>query len=324
MLSTSWRIAQALSVLVALIVVGLLVMSPEMGLFVTWSLLVPLVPVLLLVAPQVWRNLCPIAVVSQMPMLYGVGRGASLSVRAQRLAPAISGGLFYLIVPLRLTVFNEVGWALAAFVVSILVIATVGGLAITGKGGWCATFCPVLPVERLYGQAPLVNAPHAHCASCSGCIRSWYDLKPERSFTEVLSERQGRRSLLRTPMGLFAAAFPGFILGYFTVEPGLATGPLGVHLWVVGCAIASAGLVAGAQSLSGTTARIAARSAAAVAIVVYYWFTIPAVFENAHAVAALPTPSPVVLWILQGLMMALAAFWLRTGFQNASHMPIRR
>ena len=48
--SPLWRIAKATSVLVALIVVGLLVARPSMGLFVTWKLVVPVVPLLLLIA----------------------------------------------------------------------------------------------------------------------------------------------------------------------------------------------------------------------------------------------------------------------------------
>jgi hypothetical protein len=302
-----WRLAQGFSVLTALGVVALLVVREDLGLFLTWDVLVPLVPASLLIAPQVWRNLCPIAVVHQLPVRLGIGGARRLPVRVQRAAPAVAAALFYLIVPLRLTVFNESGPALAAFVLAVLVAAFVGAVVVTGKGGWCATFCPVLPVERLYGQQPVLDAPHAHCVACTGCIRSCYDLKPERSLGELVRGRRTRPGVLRRPTGLFAAAFPGFVLGYFTAGD---VGVAGAYVWILGLAAASALAIGVAQRMTGASDRTAVRVPAAVAAGLYYWFAVPAIAEAAHAVLGVGVPSAWALRAVQGACVALPALWL--------------
>ena len=301
-----WRLAQGLSVAAALGAVTLLVLREDLGLFLTWDVLVPLVPASLLLAPQVWRNLCPIAVVHQLPVHLGRGGTRRLPARVQRAAPAVAAGLFYLIVPLRHSVFDVSGPALAAFVVAVLVVAFAGAVLVTGKGGWCATFCPVLPVERLYGQQPVLDAPHAHCTDCTGCIRSCYDLKPERSMDELVRGRGGRTGVLRRPMGLFAAAFPGFVLGYFTAGEGDVAG---VYAWILAHAAASAFLFAAVQRATGASERTAVRVPAAVAAGLYYWFAVPSIAGAAHEVLAL-APPPAVVRGAQVVFVALAAFWL--------------
>ena len=317
-LPLAWRAAQAFSVLVAVAVVVLLLVRPEVGLFVTWSVLIPVVPVLLLVAPQVWRNLCPIAVINQIPMTRGIGAGRRLSVRTQRLAHAIAAGLFYVIVPLRLTFFNEVGWALAAFVGVVLLVAALGGLAVTGKGGWCATFCPVLPVERMYGQTPLIKAPHAHCNTCTGCIRSCYDLIPERSIRQFLKPQGGGTSLLKSSTGVFAGAFPGFVMGYFTASYGSELGISVPHVWIFLLSALSLAVVSAVQRLTRAEATNATRVSAAIAMAVYYWFTVPASFAAAHRVLAVPEPGALGVTLVQGAFLGLIVAWFLVGVRRAS------
>ena len=38
-----------------------LVVSPDDGLFVLWKLIIPVLPLLWLVAPGLWRNVCPLS-----------------------------------------------------------------------------------------------------------------------------------------------------------------------------------------------------------------------------------------------------------------------
>ena len=133
--SVVWKVAKTASVGAAVMVVLLLIIAPQIGLFVTWKLLVPLVPLLLLIAPEVWRNLCPIAVVHQLPASLGLGGYRRFSARVQRMAPAMAALLFFAIVPMRLTLFNSNGTALAIFVASVLVFALAGGLMFFGKSG---------------------------------------------------------------------------------------------------------------------------------------------------------------------------------------------
>lgn len=311
-----WTAAQACAVGTAFAVVALLIARPELGLFLTWDLLVPLVPAVLLVAPGLWRNVCPVAVVHQIPARFGIGGTRRLPRRLRRAAPSVAAGLFFVIVPLRHALFNESGIALALFVLGILSTAVVGALVLSGKSGWCATFCPVLPVERLYGQQPGFDVPHAHCRVCSGCIRSCYDLKPERSMEELLDRQRllpgpdawPATRLFETPMGIFAALFPGYVLGYFTVDPN-ATVPV-LYLWTIGFGSVSAVALFTTQRLTQASSRTLARISAAAAVAFYYWFSVPEIAAAAHVLLEIaPAPTRGIA-ALRAALLLLATVWL--------------
>ena len=51
----------------ALVVAALLIAAPDTGLFVLWKVIIPALPLLFLVAPGLWRNLCPLAASNQTP-----------------------------------------------------------------------------------------------------------------------------------------------------------------------------------------------------------------------------------------------------------------
>src|SRR3712207_8158040 len=40
--------------------------------------------------------------------------------------------------------------------------ALTGGYLLKGKSGWCSSICPMLPVQRLYGQTPFVLERNDH------------------------------------------------------------------------------------------------------------------------------------------------------------------
>jgi len=109
---------------------------------------------LFLIAPGLWRNVCPMASLNQLPRALGCTRGWTLPSRVQQNAPLVSAGLFLLILPLRKITLDHDGEALAAFLLALLGLAFVGGFAFKGKSGWCTQFCPMLQVERFYGQSP--------------------------------------------------------------------------------------------------------------------------------------------------------------------------
>lgn len=314
-ISPVWKAAQAVSVIVAVTVVALLVVNPEWGLFITWFVLIPLVPALLLVAPMVWRNLCPIAVVHQLPRLSGRGGKRRLSERTQRRATAVAAAGLLLIVPLRLPLFNQNGPALAAFVLAVLAFALVGGLLFAGKAGWCATWCPVGPVERLYGQQPLLSPTHAHCAECIGCSDPCFDRDGPPAVSRMLGEpfgvdrtdSDGNKWLWQSPMGVFGSAFPGFIMGYFTVEAGSGVG--GIYLHVALLAAASLVTLVILQALFGLTARATVRIGAAAAAVFYYWFTVPLVLDAASSMWQFDPVPDSATWTLRAVFLLLIFAW---------------
>src|SRR5690606_14925626 len=56
-----WRLAQAAALLGLLGAVVALVAAPSLGLRVVWSAAVPVLPAVFLLAPALWRNVCPLA-----------------------------------------------------------------------------------------------------------------------------------------------------------------------------------------------------------------------------------------------------------------------
>ena len=85
------------------------------------------------------------------------------------------------------------------------------------KAGFCNSICPVLPVERLYGQAPLATLSNPRCPDCTLCTpRGCIDLSPSKSVAQTFGPVRRSQAWLFTSFGVFAGSFPGFVLGYFT------------------------------------------------------------------------------------------------------------
>ncbi len=56
-------------------VCALLVAEPDTGLDLWWGVLVPALPLVWVVAPGLWRNICPLAATNQIPRVLGFTRG---------------------------------------------------------------------------------------------------------------------------------------------------------------------------------------------------------------------------------------------------------
>jgi hypothetical protein len=270
-----WKTAQAAGlVLTALLLAGL-VLRPEPSLAILWNVAIPLVPATLLVSPLIWRNTCPLATLN----LLSAGR-AGIRQQTQRFATyssLLGVVLFYLLVPARRFLFNQDGLALAITIVAVAILALVVGAAFDLKAGFCNAFCPVLPVERLYGQSPLLSASNDRCARCSLCSRACIDLAPEKSIAQQLGASRRDSSWLRSPFGAFAAALPGFVLGYFTLEDVPLSGAPDVYLHILlWAAISYLVAMAVAKLLTIRNRRIL-RGLAAVAVGLYYWFAAPGI-----------------------------------------------
>lgn len=307
----AWRWVQGLSILsLGTLVLGL-VLRPAASLFALWEIVIPLVPALLLISPALWRNVCPFATLNMV----GNGRRARrpLPHRATK-AFAWSGlTLLFLLVPARRFLFNESGLALAAVIVAVAVAALVLGTVYDHKAGFCNAFCPLLPVEKLYGQAALVEVSNPRCTPCVGCtVKGCLDRMPGRALLPLAQRTP--RAWLRQPYGVFAMAFPGFIVGYFTV----ANGPLGDAGLIYGrvflAAAISWALLAGICVGLKIRARQAMPVLAALAIGLYYAFATPGLSDALH----LGTPG---LWGLRLLFGGLIIFWLIRALQR---VPKRR
>lgn len=194
----------------------LLFTVPTLGLTLLWNVLIPLVPALLVLAPGLWRNVCPLAVAAHFPV--GKGRYAAKRCTPERTAllNLAAVAVLLLIVPLRHAFFDThpVGTTLllAALVLSALAVGTLLG----GRNGWCAGLCPLYPVEKLYGSGNVFTFRNGRCARCSRCTAPCPDtVRAARPFT--------LRNRWHTLAGtLMIGGFPGFIWGWFQVPDDMA------------------------------------------------------------------------------------------------------
>lgn len=209
--------------------------KPITCLDIFWKLVVPIVPVILLTAPSLWRNICPLAAINIF--------GHSARTAFNRSRPGIANnhlilpsasiwlakhGLYiamsalFILVPARLLLFNDHSLALALLLSSLVVITFLFGLVFPFKSGWCSSICPVYSVEKAYGISPLIHGLNTLCRvesanrqnvlSCGGCTRNCLDLKLTNS------NHKNSRWLPNASLKLFISIFPGFVSAYFLLS----------------------------------------------------------------------------------------------------------
>jgi ferredoxin len=191
------------------VVLALLFVRPELGLRVLWYAVIPLAPMILLVAPNAWVSICPISTAQTLAQRAGRRPDRRLSARATERLQVLGWILMLAGIPTRHLVFNTVGWATLATALAITGIALVVGLSFRSLSGWCVGLCPIRPVEALYGQFALDRHRPEKCTECTACIASCLRLVPERSHAEL----HRSRVIAQAAMG-----FPGFVAAYFLLD----------------------------------------------------------------------------------------------------------
>lgn len=309
-----WSTAQVVGVVATLVLLAGLVLRPEPSLTILWKVLIPLVPASLLVSPLLWRNACPLATLDMLGDRIRSSRIAP--ARWASVTPALGIVLLAALVPARRVVFNTDGPVLAGVVMAVALAALALGVVFDSKTGFCNALCPVLPVERLYGQSPLIELEEARCGSCDGCTGGCLDLVPRKSAFHALGDGDRTRAWLTTPFGSFAAAFPGFVLGYFlTADGGWSSAP-GVYATVALIALCSFVSVATITTAFGLSSRRVVPALAALAAGIYYWFSA----EPLAAAVGMPPPSGEALRVA---FLTLIAAWLWRTQTSAGAIPAR-
>lgn len=213
--SRLWTLARAASFLLCLCMLGCAYAAPGVVLACFWGLLIPGLPLVLVIAPGVWRNVCPLATANQLSSARQWSRGTSPPHTMRVVAPLVSLGLLLSLVPLRRVLLDQNGHALGLFLVMVLCAAFSGGILFKGLSGWCGTICPLVQVERAYGQRPLLLVPSTRCSTCSGCVKNCYDATPRRA---ALNDFRDRRAVAYRARCLTAASLPWLTLSFFTVQ----------------------------------------------------------------------------------------------------------
>lgn len=149
---------------------------------VFWAMVVPAGVIILLVfGHELWRRICPLSFMSQIPRALGIQRKqkrvdpqtGKVSYRLARLPKNswlahnylyLQFGLLYLGICTRILFINSVGWVLALFLLLSISLAILVGYLYDGKT-WCNYFCPMAPVQKIYGEPRGLLTSTAHESS---------------------------------------------------------------------------------------------------------------------------------------------------------------
>lgn len=318
----TWQALRILSIAAAFGLVALLIVRPDTGLFLLWGVIVPVLPLVWFAAPGLWRNICPLAAVNQTPRVLRFTRAAEPPAWLRNHGYIVAVVLFLVLVPTRKVLFETSGIATAILLLTVLTAAFVGGVLIKGKAGWCSSMCPLLPVQRLYGQTPLVVVPNSHCQPCVGCAKNCFDFNPTVAYLADQYADERNYSLRRR---FFAGAFPGLVVAFFTVPVPPAVAVWEMYAWFGIAILVSLGSFFALDALFPSSPATLTAVFGASALTAFYWFTAPRFMQGLGVDAAWPA------WAVRGAVAIAAGTWIvrtlrkeRLFVQEAAAAPVTR
>ncbi|BAQ62543.1 cAMP-binding proteins - catabolite gene activator and regulatory subunit of cAMP-dependent protein kinases [Geminocystis sp. NIES-3708] len=212
-----------------------------LGAPIFWGIVVPSsIFILLVFGHELWRRICPLSFLSQIPRALGWQRkikrvSANGSVRFEiprvdknswlgRNYLYLQMGWFFIGLCSRILFVNADRLALAIWLLFTIFIAIFIGYFFGGKS-WCNYFCPMSPVQQIYGEPKGLFTSKAHIgddkvtqsmcriiednqekSACIACQSPCIDIDSERSYWDSIN--QSDRQLLY--YGYF-----GLVIGYF-------------------------------------------------------------------------------------------------------------
>ena len=260
---------------------------PDTGLFLMWKVVIPALPLLFMVAPGVWRNICPLATSNQTPRALGLTKALNPPNWLKEYGYVIAITAFVGFVILRKVGLDDSGPLSALLLLGAMTGAFAGGMVLKGKSGWCSTMCPLLPVQRIYGQTPFALVGNNHCQPCVGCAKNCYDFNPRAAYLADLNDNDGYWSGRRR---FFVGAFPGLVLGFFATAEGDVARDAALHRGLARRCSRSR------RRSSRSPTHTITSTFGAIAFGIFYWY-----------VAGQLEPAT---WPLRAAAIALAAVWL--------------
>jgi ferredoxin len=319
-----WRIVQTLVFLVGLSIVTALIAWPRVGLSALWNVLVPVAPALLVVAPGLWRNVCPLGSTGLWPRHMNFSARRRLSPTAQGWFALCGVGLLLLIVPLRHVLLNVNGPVTGVVLLVVGALAFMLGTRFEWKSAWCSGLCPVHPVEKLYGQRPALSVANAHCTECFRCTEVCPD--STSSMSPLVSPATPGHRIAGT---LLVGGFPGYVWGWFQVPDATditVSNIMAPYAWPLGGLALSLVLYLLLRRLVGVErSEVLGRLFAAAAVSLYYWFRLPMLigfgaFDGNGVLIDLHASAPSWLPLVLQYSSALFFLWwlvLRTAPRRA-------
>lgn len=272
-----WRAVQVICWLAGFVLLITLFVKPELGITLLWNVLIPVAPLLLVVATGVWRNICPLGTTSLLPDRFGAPGKLKLTARDQSWLHLFGVLFLLLIIPLRHVLFNTDGKATGMILVMLGALAFSSGLFFERKSAWCSGICPVHPVEKLYGSKPAIKMMNVHCADCIRCSVPCPD-----STQNTRPFLQDQSMVARVTELLLVGLFPGYIWGWFHT-PDYAGQAGWQHLgqiygWPLFSGAITALLYECFRIILKDHRTLLIRFFAAAAVSCYYWFRLPILF----------------------------------------------
>ena len=289
-------------------IIYLLFAKPDLGLVLFWKLLIPLLPISFAVIPGVWRNICPMALLNQLPRKLGISREKDLSEILRKIALYLSVMSFMVFVLSRHPLLNHNGFYLGLILLSALTLAFIGGLIFKGRSGWCGTFCPLAPIQKAYGHAPLLLVRNGYCEPCLGCQKNCYDFNPRAAIFSDLNDADSRWSEQRK---FFIAILPGLIVGFFNGSYNadiVLSEYLQIMLFPAGLSI---GLFYTLHNLLHINFYKLASFFSMSALSIFYWYGTPVVASGLFEVFSLELPEGFISTIQYSVVLICFAVFIR-------------
>jgi Pyruvate/2-oxoacid:ferredoxin oxidoreductase delta subunit len=322
-----WVALQAGLLLVGVVLVGLLLFWPVVGIALLWNLLIPVAPALVTIVPGLWRNICPMATFHVLPQKLGIARNIRMPESGAAALRLISMMLLFVVVPMRRIGLNVDGTLTAIMLVSAAVVASVMGALFEMRSGWCTSLCPIHPVERLYGTNPAMAFKNARCDLCEACSNPCPDSTPEMTPTFA-----GATKVQQSLGNFLVGSFPGFVWGWFQV-PDYSPQQVGAHeimtayVWPLGACIATYVVFRIGEHIfrrKDNATAILHRVFAAAAISTYYWFRLPgpaSLLPDWFPLASHVVTTPFFFWFL--VLRSPKVSWLKRPVMASTYWSTR-
>jgi Cyclic nucleotide-binding domain/4Fe-4S binding domain len=209
-----------------------------------WGAIVPgAIFILLVLGHEVWRRICPLSFLSQIPralgwqrqfkrensttgkVRYELAKVKSESWLGQNY-PYLQFSWLFLGLCGRILFFNADRIILALWLLLTILSAITVGYLYSGKS-WCNYFCPMAPVQRIYSEPGGLLASNAHTSersitqsmcrtilpdgseqsACVACQNPCIDIDSERSYWDGLNKPESAFSRY---------SYVGLVVGYFS------------------------------------------------------------------------------------------------------------
>jgi hypothetical protein len=214
-----------------------------LGTTIFWGIVVPSsIFILLIFGHELWRRICPLSFLSQIPRALGWQRQAkrenSKTGKARyelvKVKPGswlgrnyryLQFGLLYLGLCARILFINSDRLALAGWFGVTIVAAIAVGYLYGGKS-WCQYFCPMAPVQSIYAEPSSLLASKAHIgdrqitqsmcrtigedgkeqSACVACQNPCIDIDAERAYWDGVVQPEQK---------VIYYGYVGLVVGYF-------------------------------------------------------------------------------------------------------------